>query len=237
MTGTRHVVEADIGPGYDAWAPGYDAQNNPMIAAVQRHLQLHPVDCAGARMLDIGCGTGRMMAHALEAGAAHVTGVDGSAGMLARAAARLAAPIAAGRATLIAGDLAGTWPLPEAGFDLAVIMLVLEHAASMAPILGNAARHLAPGGFLMVAEIHPDMLRTNLGGHFERDGTVYALPSHPHDRAEFAAAFAAAGFEAPLFREMRADEATIAAIPKFAKRAGCGVLLTALARRAASGGL
>jgi SAM-dependent methyltransferase len=237
MTGTRHVVETDIGRGYDVWAPGYDAQDNPMVAAVERHLRLHPLDFADARVLDIGCGTGRVMARALEAGAAHATGVDGSSGMLSRAAARLAAPIAAGRATLVEGDLAGVWPLPSAAFELAVIVLVLEHARSLAPILANAARHVAPGGTLFIAEIHPDMLRTHLGGHFEHDGTRYALPSHPHDQGEFTAALATAGFVAPLFREMRADEATIAAIPKFGRRAGSGVLLTALARRAAPGDL
>ncbi len=231
MTGPVRIVETDVAAGYDAWAPDYDARDNPMIAAVDRHLGLDPLPFAGARVLDIGCGTGRLTALALAAGAAHVVGIDGSAEMLARAAARLAGPSAEGRARLVRGDLAQPWDVPQAGFDLGVISLVLEHSPDMQPILAQAARHLAPGGLLFVAEIHPDMLRTPLGGHFERDGIVHALPSHPHGTEEFGAALAATGFDPPAVAEIRADPGLIAAIPKFARRAGTGVLLTLRARR------
>jgi SAM-dependent methyltransferase len=234
MTGTARIVEADIAVGYGAWAAGYDAQDNPMIAAVDRHLGSNPLPIAGASVLDIGCGTGRLMAQALAAGAAFAAGIDGSAEMLARAEERLAASLAQGRARLVRGDLALPWDLPEAAFDLGVISLVLEHSPAVQPILVQAARHLAPGGLLFVAEIHPDMLGTPLGGHFERDGTVYALPSHPHRPEEFVAALAATGFEPPVFAEMRADPVLIAAVPKLAKRAGTGVLLTLRARRNAA---
>jgi malonyl-CoA O-methyltransferase len=234
MTGTARIVETDVAAGYDAWAATYDAQDNPMIAAVDRHLGLHPLPFAGARVLDIGCGTGRLTARALDAGAAHAAGIDGSPEMLARAAARVSGPLAEGRARLVRGDLALPWDMPQAAFDLGLISLVLEHAPAVQPILAQAARHLAPGGLLFVAEIHPDMLRTPLGGHFERDGTRHALPSHPHDAAEFVAALAATGFAPPVFQEMRADPGLIAAIPKFARRAGGGVLLTLRARRRAT---
>lgn len=233
MTGPKALVETDVAAGYDAWAAGYDAQDNPMIAAVDRHLAAFPLPFCAARVLDIGCGTGRLMARALAAGAAQVTGIDGSVEMLARATQRLAVPLARGHARLVHGELARSWDLPVAGFDLGLISLVLEHAPTLGPILAQAARHLAPGAMLFVAEIHPDMLRTPLGGHFVRDGIAYALPSHPHGREEFAAALAASGFEPPLVEEGRADPQMIAAIPKFARRAGAGVLLTLRARRRA----
>lgn len=231
MTGRAPLVETDVAAGYRAWAAGYDTQDNPMIAAVDRHLCARPLGFAGTRVLDIGCGTGRLIAYALAGGAAEVAGIDGSAEMLARAAERLAAPLASGRVNLLRGELTRPWDLPEAAFDIALISLVLEHSPEVQPILAQAARHLAPGGLLFVAEIHPDMLRTTLGGHFERDGIAYALPSHPHGQAEFVAALGACGFEPPLIEEILADADTIAAIPKFAKRAGSGVLLTLRARR------
>ena len=112
-----------------------------------------------------------------------------------------------------------------------MITLVLEHSARMAPILREAARHLAKDALLFIAEIHPEMLKGGLGGHFERDGTTYALPSHPHDEEEFATSLQAAGFGAPTFDTVRADAETIAAIPKFAKKAGAGVMLTVRALR------
>ena len=229
---TGHLIRTDVRQGYAAWADGYDAQDNPMIAAVEHHLDRHPPPFAGARMLDIGCGTGRILARALACGATSVVGLDGSAAMLAQAAKRMAGETAAGRARLIQADLDGDWSaLPVAAFDLAVITLVLEHCPQVSHTVARAAHHLAPGGLLVVAEIHPDMLATDLGGHFERDGVTYALPSHPHDRTELAAALRAAGFAPPQFEEMHADADTIAAIPKFAKRAGSGVLLALRARR------
>lgn len=185
-------VETDVRAGYAAWAAGYDAQDNPMIAAVERELALRPLDVAGQRVLDIGCGTGRVLAYA---------------------------------------RLDGDWSTLPADFDLAMITLVLEHQERVAPVLARAARHLRRGGLLFVAEIHPDMLATDLGGHFERDGVTFSLPSHPHDRAEFEAALADAGFAPPTVHEMRADADTIAAIPKAAKRAGSGVLLSLRATR------
>ncbi|MFO1079065.1 MAG: class I SAM-dependent methyltransferase [Reyranellaceae bacterium] len=228
---TDRIIDIDVRAGYAAWAEGYDAQDNPMIAAVERHLDAEPVPFAGARVLDIGCGTGRLLGRALAGGAAAVTGIDGSPEMLALARQRLARDGTDGRATLVESDLLAPWPLPPAAFDLALISLVLEHVAEIAPILATAAHHLARGGLLVIAELHPDMLRSSLGGHFDHGGRRYALPSHRHDRDEFVAALGAAGFAPPVVTELRADAATIAAIPKFAKHAGHGVLLALRARR------
>ena len=229
-------VDADVRAGYAAWAAGYDAQDNPMITAVERELALRPLSFAGRRVLDIGCGTGRVLARALGHGAAYVQGIDGSVEMLAEATRRLGPAIVDGQAALSYARLDGDWSALPTDFDLATITLVLEHEPHVAPVLARAARHLKPGGRLFVAEIHPDMLRTDLGGHFERDGVTYALPSHPHGRAEFEAALTEAGFVSVAFHEMHADADTIAAIPKFAKRAGSGVLLSLRASAAPSGG-
>jgi hypothetical protein len=145
--------------------------------------------------------------------------------MLARAQERLTSDIAGGRVRLFQADLEGDWPGVPADFDLAVITLVLEHAASVAPTIARAAWHVRAGGLLFVAEIHPDMAAAGIGAHFERNGVTIAPPSHVHDRTEFGAALAAASFADCAFEEMRADPQTIAALPKFAKRAGQGVLL------------
>lgn len=228
----RNIANVDVVRGYAAWAQGYDAQDNPMIAALEWQLAIDPLPFAGARVLDVGCGTGRVMARALSAGADHAAGVDGSCEMLAVAARRLAVPLADGRARLTCADLSVPFPDIPADFDLGIITLVLEHAADVAPILAEVANHLAPGALLYVAEIHPDMLRTPLGGHFARDGIAYALPSYPHDRDELSVALGATGFVSIAFDEVRAGEREIAAIPKLAKRAGEGVLLTVRARRA-----
>ena len=225
-------VDTDVRAGYAAWAAGYDAQDNPMIAAIERAMTLRPLPFDGRRVLDVGCGTGRLLGRALAAGARFAQGLDGSAEMLAEASRRLAPALADGRAALLQAPLDGDWSaLLPGSFDLVTITLVLEHQPRVAPVLTRVAPYLRPGGTLFVAEIHPDMLRADLGGHFQHDGVTYALPSHAHDRAEFETALAEAGFADIAFDEMRADADAIAAIPKLAKRAGSGVLLSLRASR------
>ncbi len=212
--------------GYDLWAPAYDGFDNPMIALASRAIDAAALPVSGKRFLDIGCGTGRNLAWALGKGAAHITGLDGSPGMLAQAREKLGAD-----ATLIERDLSGDWGLAPASYDIACISLALEHFPQVAPLIAQAAATLAPGGFLFVAEMHADLARGGTGAHFEKDGKRHALPSYGHDRAEFEAALKAAGFMAAVFVDWRADD-HVAAVPKLAKHSGKSALLSLTAKRA-----
>ncbi len=211
--------------GYDLWAPAYDGFDNPMIALASRAIDAAALPVSGKRFLDIGCGTGRNLAWALGKGAAQVTGLDGSPGMLAQAREKLGPD-----ATLIERDLSGDWGL-AAAYDIACISLVLEHFPQVAPLIARAAAAIVPGGTLFVAEMHADLARGGTGAHFEKDGKRHALPSFGHDRAEFEAALKAAGFGDAVFVEWRADD-HVAAIPKLAKHAGKSALLSLTAQRA-----
>lgn len=212
--------------GYDLWAPAYDGFDNPMIALASRAIDAAALPVSGKRFLDIGCGTGRNLAWALGKGAAHITGLDGSPGMLAQAREKLGSD-----ATLIERDLSGDWGLAPASHDIACISLVLEHFPKVAPLIAQTAATLAPGGFLFVAEMHADLARGGTGAHFEKDGKRHALPSYAHDRAEFEAALNAAGFTDAVFVEWRADD-HVAAVPKLAKHSGKSALLSLTAQRA-----
>ncbi len=212
--------------GYDLWAPAYDGFDNPMIALASRAIDAAALPVPGKRFLDIGCGTGRNLAWALLKGAAQVTGLDGSPGMLDQARAKLGPD-----AALIERDLAGDWGLAPASYDIACISLVLEHFPKVAPLIAQAAAALVPGGVLFVAEMHVDLARGGTGAHFEKDGRRHALPSHGHDRAEFDGALKAEGFTDAVFVEWRADD-HVAAVPKLAKHAGKSALLSLTAKRA-----
>ncbi|MCA0452222.1 MAG: class I SAM-dependent methyltransferase, partial [Proteobacteria bacterium] len=165
--------------GYDLWAPAYDRFDNPMIALASRAIDAAALPVSGKRFLDIGCGTGRNLAWALSKSASHVTGLDGSPGMLAQARTKLGPD-----ATLIERDLSADWGLAPAAYDVACISLVLEHFPKVAPLIAQAAAALVSGGTLFVAEMHEDLARGGTGAHFEKDGKRHALPSHGHDRAE-----------------------------------------------------
>ena len=77
---------------YALWATSYPAHaHNPVMRAEERAmLGLMPAALHGQAVLDVGCGSGRYMLHALRRGAARVTGVDLSPHMLARAGTELA---------------------------------------------------------------------------------------------------------------------------------------------------
>jgi len=87
---------------YDAMARYYDAENADLVEDLLLYGELAQ-EYEGP-VLEIGCGTGRVLLHLAREGA-HVVGVDHSAAMLARARRKLdRAGELSGRAELIEGD-------------------------------------------------------------------------------------------------------------------------------------
>ncbi len=104
------------------------------------------------RALDIGTGTGRMLellAPRIGAG----LGVDASRSMLALARVRLSRPEFSHLAVRLADMYA--LPLPDAGFDLVLLHMVLHYADEPAQAIAEAARVLAPGGRMIVVDLAP----------------------------------------------------------------------------------
>ncbi len=129
---------------YDAWfesawgAHAWAVESSAVIAS----LGAQP----GWRIVDVGCGTGRLFEHLL-AGAAQAIGVDRDAGMLDRAAVR--AP-----GSLVRAD-AGRLPLADRSVDAAVAVTVLEFSTHPASVLAEMARVTRPGGRLVVGVLNP----------------------------------------------------------------------------------
>ena len=206
--------------GYDRWAATYDDHDNPLVAATAWALALHPPPVAGRDVVELGCGTGRLAPVVLAAGARAYTGVDSSAGMLARARAAVVEP----RATWIEADLAAV-PRPAASFDVALVVLVLEHLATLAPVMAELARLLRPGGVARVLELHPARIERGTRAHFRAGADELWFHSTAHPPDALRAALAAAGLELVAWREHVADGRLLAQVPRLAKHRGLPVVL------------
>jgi ubiquinone/menaquinone biosynthesis C-methylase UbiE/DNA-binding transcriptional ArsR family regulator len=134
---------------------------------------------AGKRIVDLGCGNGRLARRFATAGN-NVTGVDsseeqirlalvgadGAIGVDARP--QHAAAVQDERAALPAFVLAPMerTGLPDASFDIAVISQSLHHASDPAAAIREAYRLLAPGGRLLVLDLlahEEDWMRSKFG--------------------------------------------------------------------------
>jgi SAM-dependent methyltransferase len=136
------------GPGGDAYAARFDA-----LAATGADVHGEAALCAslvapGARVLDAGCGTGRVAIRLAELGYDCV-GVDVDAGMLAEAR-RRAPQLPWVQADLSALDLVGT--KVAAPFDLVVLagnVMPLVAAGTESVVVARVAAQLGPDGVLV----------------------------------------------------------------------------------------
>lgn len=117
-------------------------------AAIARALS----DRAVGRLVDVGTGTGRMLA-LFASEASHALGVDRSPEMLRLARVKLAeAGLSA--AELRQGDMYAL-PLPSACADTVILHQVLHYAHQPAAAVAEASRLLAPGGRLLIVDFAP----------------------------------------------------------------------------------
>lgn len=140
---------------YRRLAPFYDRIVEPMQAGVRRvALKVVPPQSEW-QVLDVGCGTGTGLLPYLEAGC-EVSGVDVSAAMLERAAARLGK-----RAELHLVTAGDALPAPDDQFDLTITTLVLHEvpAEERRAFLIELARVTKPGGRILVVDFRFGSLR------------------------------------------------------------------------------
>jgi SAM-dependent methyltransferase len=112
----------------------------------------------GGRVLEVACGSGRVLVPLVRAGA-HVVGIDISPHMLSLARTKLrASPASPGSAELIQADMR-TFRLPQRDFDLAIVPVksfaYLTETADQLRCLESIRAHLRSGGLLALDLLHP----------------------------------------------------------------------------------
>jgi SAM-dependent methyltransferase len=190
-----------VGPaeGCSLWAEGYDHEPNPLLALEERLLRAEIKEFKGKHVLDVGCGTGRWMARACDAGAAAI-GIDLTRSFLAQAAGK---PDLRGR--LAAGDAA--WlPFRDQRFDAALCSFVMGYLASTEDVLGELARVVKPGGRVILSDLHPAALEQGWKSCFRVAETVYEIERRHYHLDDVRAAAARQGFKEIQFMEATIGE-------------------------------
>ncbi|RSM64503.1 hypothetical protein DMB66_19420 [Actinoplanes sp. ATCC 53533] len=152
---------------FDRWAPGYDhsalqsaySRAHRAILGSVTHLSAPP-----RRILDVGCGTGRLLAAASHTfSEAELLGVDPSAGMLSVAEARRPA-----RCRLVQAS-AEHLPFPDDTFDLVTATYSFRHWSDPHVGLHQIARVLVPRGLFGLVDVFPEQRRRGWPYHLGAD--------------------------------------------------------------------
>jgi malonyl-CoA O-methyltransferase len=192
------AVELDVRAAYALWADSYPPHaHTPLMDLEERAMISLLPACAGQRVLDLGCGSGRYLG-LLEPGQPRLlVGLDVSSAMLARSRASLA-PVALGDGR----DL----PFARRTFDLVVAGLVVGHVKDLAGLLLEVARVTRPEGLVVYSDLHPEGARAGWTRTFRTaDGSEHAAPHHIHSRVDHERHCQAAGLLVEAILEPEVD--------------------------------
>ena len=146
---TRKAGVADGAHGWDDYAPFYDWENAQTVGRRDVAFWRRLAAAQHGRVLELGCGTGRITVPVARAGAT-VVGVDRSAEMLARGRQRLKRARLTGAASLVRGDIRALPFRQRPGFALVMapygILQSLTREADLRETLASVHRVLAKGG-------------------------------------------------------------------------------------------
>jgi len=137
---------------FDRWAESYD--RHWMQRAIFERVQLTSLELAMAELpkpraiLDIGCGTGRLLiSAAVWFPEARLVGIDTAKRMVQQAQAA-----AEGSSVRFQQATAEALPFPDGRFDLIFSTLTFHHWSDQARAVAEVARVLAPGGRWLLAD-------------------------------------------------------------------------------------
>lgn len=194
----------NIQNAYNSWSETYDTVLNKTrdLEAVAIRQLLADVSVAG--VIELGCGTGKNTEW-LATKAAHVTAVDFSAEMLAKAQAKLAGA----NVSFQQADITKPWGFATAPVDLVTCSLILEHIEDLSLVFRQAAHALKPGGLFYVGELHPFKQYQGSKARFDVGGGVFELECFTHHVSEYWDAAQRSGLRCAELREaFDADDRT-----------------------------
>jgi ubiquinone/menaquinone biosynthesis C-methylase UbiE len=130
--------------------------------------------------LEIGCGTGKNTAWLIEK-ATHITAVDLSSEMLAKATEK----VSSDRVQFKQADITKPWAFADRLYDLVTFSLVLEHIEQLDPIFQEVASVLHTGGYVYVGELHPFKQYTGVKARFDTENGRHVVECYNHHITDF----------------------------------------------------
>jgi ubiquinone/menaquinone biosynthesis C-methylase UbiE len=183
-------LRKDGSSGWDEYAPFYDWENAQTVQRRDVAFWSRLAQAHGGRVLELGCGTGRIALPVVKAGA-QLVGVDRSAPMLARARRRLRRAKLDDRAWLVRGDIRSL-PFRSRDFRLVMapygILQSLVRDRDLRATLTSVARVMPRGGLFGI-DLVPDLprwaeyqRRVSLRGRRDRRTNLTLIESVHQDR-------------------------------------------------------
>ncbi len=159
-----------VDEAYALWSETYDSVANPLLALEERCLWPMLPSLSGKTVLDLGCGTGRLLKRLPSLGTGQYLGVDISSAMLARAATRLGIPGHLLRADCLA------LPLPSHCTDVVICSFLLGYV-NLRDLAAEITRVSKVDSDLYLSEFHPDTRSLGWKRSFRSGDQVIDLPA------------------------------------------------------------
>ncbi len=190
------VGAVDTVTGYREWSSTYDQPGNGLFDQDAPIIDEILGAAPAGLVLDAACGTGRH-AERLAAQGHRIIGVDSSPDMLALARERVP------DGDFRTGDL-HKLPVSDGEVDAVVCTLALTHVPSLGPVLAEFARVLRPGGDLVIADVHPELvLRGSVPKATAPGGGPGLVPSYIHQVGDYLRAALPLGLQVRRCEEVR----------------------------------
>ena len=144
------MVLLDAQQAFELWAEVYDDTPNPIVQLSERTiLERISGSSRALRVLDLACGTCRLLPELLKLGYQCCVGVDSSEAMLRKAGLRGEI-----KSNLIRAD-AHALPLASGSIDLLILALALSYFKDLGRIASELSRVLGPKGRILCTDFHP----------------------------------------------------------------------------------
>ena len=167
-----------IRDGYDQWAEGYPAEQNPIKSASDASVKRMLPDLTGKVLVDAGCGSGYFCHYAEQASAKEVIGIDFSPKMIAQA------KKICKYTSFVAGDIENA-DLKKSSADVILSALVLGHVEKIEPVISKFSGALAADGILIITDFHPFLSLKGQKRTFRFEKKLYEIQHHVHMLHEY----------------------------------------------------